>query len=357
MNVLHLVDTLGIGGAERVVVHLARGFEQRGHKATVVCLYSDGPMSLPLRKAGIRVETLNKPNGLHPTSIFRLARLLKQCRIEAVHTHNPQVHHYGVAASRLAGIKTVVNTLHGVNNFQNSGRAANALYGIAARWTGSIVAVSEASKRFFESLSYLPKEKLSVVYNGIPLEPLLAIGGPPDAPLVFGIVGRLVPIKDQMTALRAFALICKEAPDCRLEFAGDGPLLGELEAEARRLSISARVTFHGAVQDIPGFLARTGVFVLSSLSEGMPMSLLEAMAAGRPVVATSVGGVPELVETARCGWLCRPGDPEAMARVMREASDRNARMERGARGRAFALEHCSLERMVQRYEDIFRSLM
>lgn len=356
MNILHLVDTLEIGGAERVVVHLAKELAQRGHGVAVACVYAAGPLAQPLRNAGIRVWAFNKPEGLHPPTLWRLAQVVRECHADVIHTHNPQVHHYGVAAGKLAGTRVIVNTLHGTNNFDHCGRAALVLYGTAALGSGAIAAVSNASLRFFKKVPYLPNRKLTVVYNGIPLKQFLEIPSPSEGPVTFGIVGRLVPIKDHQTALKAFAAVVRERPECRLEIAGDGPLREALAALMAQLGLDRHVHFHGAVTDIAEFLNRTQVFVMSSLSEGMPMSLLEAMAAGRPVVATAVGGIPEVVEGSGCGWLCPEGDVDALARTMLAAADSPNRPQVGELGRQWVTRHCSLGSMVEHYEEIYRKL-
>lgn len=357
MTILHLVDTLGIGGAERVVVHLAKGFLQRGHRVAVACLYEAGALAEPLREAGIPVHVLSKLEGPHLPTLWKLARVIRASGAEVIHTHNPQVHHYGVAAGKLAGVRAVVNTLHGTNNFDGCGRAALLLYGAAGLGTGAIAAVSEASQRFFEAVPFLPRRKLTVVYNGIPAEPFMELEQPPENVLTFGMVGRLVPIKDHRTALEAFAEVVEQRPASHLAIAGDGPMSESLKEQAARLGVEPKVSLHGAVSDIPAFLQGIHIFVMSSLSEGMPMSLLEAMAAGRPVVATAVGGIPEIVEGSGCGWLCPRGSATQLARAMQEAAESAERREKGAAGRAWVLQHCTLDAMVERYEQIFNSLI
>lgn len=358
MKILCLVDTLGVGGAERVLVHLALGFQKRGHAVAVACLYKDGPMAEPLLAAGIPVTSLHKPEGFHWSTARRLARLVREFGAAIVHSHNPQVHHYGVLAARMAGAKGVVNTLHGVNNLANAGHAARLIYGLTGPWTDCIAAVSLASLKYFEQVPYLARKKLRVIYNGIPLEPFLQVPPAPCRPdVVFGAVGRLVPVKDQQTAVRAFAEVAREHSACRLELAGDGPLRQNLESEVARLGLTDRVVFRGDLRDIPGFLSGVDAFLMSSLSEGLPMSLLEAMAAGRVVVSTAVGGIPEVVEAAQCGWLCPPGDVSAMAGAMRKLIQAKDRSGMAASARRFATEHCSAARMVENYENLFASLL
>ncbi len=358
MKILYLIDTLGVGGAERVLVHLALGFQKRGHDVAVACLYKDGPMAAPLVAAAIPVVSLHKPEGFHWSAARKLASFAREFGAAIVHTHNPQVHHYGVLAAKMAGAKGVVNTLHGVNNLADASHAAKLIYGATGPWTDCIAAVSQASLKYFQQVPFLPKRKLRVIYNGIPLEPFLEVPSAPERQeVVFGAVGRLVPIKDHKTAIRAFAEVAGENSACRLELAGDGPLRQELESEAARLGLADRMVFRGDLRDIPNFLSGVDAFLMSSLSEGLPMSLLEAMAAGRVVVSTAVGGIPEVVNAAGCGWLCPPGDVSALADAMRKAIQAKDRARMAAAGRRFAIAQCSAASMVENYERVFAALL
>jgi glycosyltransferase involved in cell wall biosynthesis len=356
MRIAELVNSLTLGGAERMVTNLSLGLAARGHQVTVICLRGAGPLEEPLRAAGIEVMALGKGEGFSCATASRLARLLKERRIEVVHTHNPLVHHYGVLAGRLAGVHGVVSTVHGLNNLEKRGKG-ELLYLAMSLWTSRIVSVCRMAEEFFRRTLPLPKNRMSVIYNGIPLEPFLRVAPrPPDGEFVFGAVGRLVPIKDHAGLLEAFREVAARHPRCRLEILGDGPLRRELEERRDRLGLAGRVEFRGASADAAAFLGRVDAFVLSSESEGLPMTLMEAMAAGLPTVATAVGGIPEFVEGARSGWLAPPRAPAALAAAMMAAVEADDRAERGARGREFALARCSLETMAMEYERLFAGL-
>jgi glycosyltransferase involved in cell wall biosynthesis len=357
MRVAELVDSLTLGGAERMAVNLSLGLRARGNQVTVVCLRKGGPLEQPLAEAGIEVATLGKGEGFRLATARALARLLRERAIDVVHTHNPLVHHYGVLAARMAGVPAVVSTVHGLNNLEKRGKG-ELLYLLTSLATDRIVSVCRMAQDFFRATLPLPKEKMRVIYNGIPLERFLRLPSRPAADdFVFGAVGRLVPIKDQRSLLLAFQQVAARYPRVRLEILGDGPMRAELEALRDELGLEGRARFCGASEDVTGFLAGLDVFVLSSRSEGLPMTLMEAMAAGVPVVATAVGGIPEFVEESGCGWLAPPANPEALARAMTAAIEAGDLTERGARGRAFAAERCSLEKMAADYESLFAGLL
>jgi len=163
-------------------------------------------------------------------------------------------------------------------------------------------------------------------------------------------------VKDHQTLLTAFANVKKYAPACRLEILGCGELLDDLEAQARALGIQGSVRFRGWSRGVAEFLAEIDGFVLSSKSEGLPMTLLEAMAAGLPVVSTAVGGIPEIVNSARCGWLAAAGDPAGLAGRMLEAHHAPDLPDRGSRAREAAAANYSVKSMADQYGRLFADL-
>jgi glycosyltransferase involved in cell wall biosynthesis len=170
-------------------------------------------------------------------------------------------------------------------------------------------------------------------------------------------VGRLSPEKDQATLLRAVARVIRAEPSFRLEIAGDGPCRDDLHRLTGELSLAGTARFLGQVRDVPGLLARAGLFVLSSLSEGISLTLLEAMASGLPVVATRVGGNPEVVLDGQTGWLVPPADPDALAAALLELwGNPEAGRQRGAEGRCRVEQHFDVRGMVAAYEAMYRNV-
>lgn len=357
MRIAEIVNSLEIGGAERMVVDLALSLKAWGHTLHVVCLRGSGPLAGPLEEAGITVRALEKSDGVSVGALTKLARYLRAEAIDIVHTHNPLVHHYGVAAGRLAGVPVVVNTLHGLSNLNGAGKSSR-IFKAVCPFTDCVVSVCETAQSYFAQKTGIPRSKLAVIYNGIPLEKFLTTPGHLRRDgFVFGAVGRLVPVKDHRSLLKAFDIVRRRHPECRLEVVGDGPLRSELEELANTLGIAGAVRFHGSSLDVASFLRRIDTFVMSSVSEGMPLTMLEAMVSGLPIVSTAVGGVPELIDATSCGWLCPPGDPEVLAESMEAAirSDRLAEM--GKRGQSYVVQRYSLATMAREYEGLFERFL
>ena len=357
MRIVELVDSLRIGGAERVVCNLSSALAERGHQVSVVCLRTAGPLVECLKAAGIEVHALNKPEGMHLPTFRRLTKYLRDCDAHVVHTHNPLVHHYGVGAGRLARTPVIVNTTHGIGNLSDRFGKRELLFRWMCEATDRVVAVCPAAGERFRASGIVPSRKLTVIDNGIPLAAFLAARRRDTRnPFVFGTLGRLVPVKNHYGLLDAFSKIRREIPGVQLEIAGDGPLREELETHARELGISSSVTFLGPRSDIPAVMQGWSAFVLSSLSEGLPMALLEAMACGLPIVTTNVGGAAEIVQSARCGWWCAPGDTGGLAQGMCSATACADLEEKGERARSWATRLYSVERMAEQYEQLFEEI-
>jgi len=357
MHIVELVDSLPIGGLERMVADLARGLHRRGHTVSVVCLRQAGPLADCLRESNIEVATLEKGEGVSLSAFRKLRRYLEQNRVDVVHTHNPLTHHYGALAGRRAGVPVVVNTFHGPSNLTGFGRT-QVIFEASCLFSDRVVACCEAVDAHLRRITFIAKRKLTVIPNGIAVENFNQIAPrAADGKFVFGMVGRLAAVKDHATLLQAFAEVYRQEPSVRLELLGDGPLYNTLRERAHALGIGDRVVFHGSSLDAAKFLARLDTFVLSSLSEGLPLSLLEAMAAGLPVVATSVGAIPELVQGAQCGWLCPPAQPAAMADALLRSLQCQQRIEWGARGRDYVISRNSVSAMTLAYEQLFENLL
>jgi glycosyltransferase involved in cell wall biosynthesis len=232
------------------------------------------------------------------------------------------------------------------------------IFAAACLFTDRVVAVCEKAREVFAKHPLVPAGKLEVIYNGIPLASYLSVAPRrPGGDCVFGVVGRMVPVKDHESLLKAFSIVARQRDDCRMEFLGDGVLRRQLERTAASLGIAGRVHFHGERPADGSFYEGIDVFVLSSLSEGLPMTVLEAMASARPVVSTAVGGVPELVEGARAGWLCPPGNVAALSNALLDALRPDTHREMGERAREYVRNRGSVEAMVTGYENLFLKLL
>ena len=357
MRIAEVVDSLAIGGAERLVADLARQFKARGHAVEVICIRGEGPLAAPLREAGITVTSLKKAEGFSLRVARELAAVLRESRSDVVHTHNPLVNHYGVIGGRMAGVPVIVNTLHGPGNLDDS-RKTRSVYELSSLFSTRVVCVCHALESHLREVTLLARRKSTVVPNGIPLEQFACIRpSEPGGEFIFGAVGRLAAVKDHRTLLRAHALLVQRYPQARLHLLGDGPLRAELEALANQLGVADTVRFEGSTLNVPAFLARLRTLILCSLSEGLPLTLIEGMAAGLPMIVTRVGGMPEIVQGAGCGWLCAPGNHEALASCMEKAIKSPDLATLGMRGRQYALKYHSLDAMTDGYEKLFYGLL
>ena len=351
----HVISTFGLGGMERVALDLADGLRERGGRGMVVALAPDGPMGAVLRAAGVPVFSLpRRHRGYDLGLMLRLRRLLRQEGVNVVHTHNPLALVYGAVAGRLAKCG-VVHTKHGINP---GGQRQVALRRYVGRFVDAFVAVSAATAIVALAKREIDATRLEVIPNGIDLRRFTLeagtrariraeLGISPDA-WVMGTVGRLVPEKDQATLIRASASLLGE--DCRLLLVGDGVEAAALRELAASLPGGRFVHFLGARSDVPHLLAAMDVFVLPSLTEGLPLVVLEAMAAALPVVCTPVGGLADVVQPGTSGHLVTVGDVEGL-RVRLEAlrADPSGTRRMGEQGRSLARATYSRETAVDRY--------
>jgi glycosyltransferase involved in cell wall biosynthesis/peptidoglycan/xylan/chitin deacetylase (PgdA/CDA1 family) len=358
LRILQLVNSLDTGGAEKMVSSLSLELKRMGHSVEVLCLREFGQMPVPMERFtenGVGVRKFGKKDGLSVTCIWNLARFLKSERMDVIHSHNPLVTHYAAAAALLARTPLSVSTIHGTSTLEIQ-KWARVLFSGSCRLTDKIVLVCRQVQEEFCRRFRAFRNRTATIPNGIDVSELIGIPPRPSSDeFVFGTVGRLVPVKDHHNLLVAFAKLREGFPFCRLEVLGTGELQEELRTFAAALGLAQAVRFHGWSTDIPGFLSGIDTFVLSSRSEGLPMTLLEAMAAGVPVVSTAVGGVPEVVEPAGCGWLARPGDPVDLAAKMECAI--SARGDRGSRARSAVVKEYSVECMARRYAGLYEAAL
>jgi glycosyltransferase involved in cell wall biosynthesis len=347
-----------VGGLERFVVDLAREQKQAGHDPSLYCIIRGGPLVRDAESAGIPVLVIGKPSRKSLRLLLRLARHLWRDAPDVVHTHNPGIHPYGAIAARLAGVRAVLNTRHGVST--SSGAPPGEWYYRAVLpLTNKIVFVSEDSRRVLVEQQGLPSSKAHVVLNGVSLAEYsqLANPGALRPQIRFGTVGRMVPVKAQNILIDSFALLQDRLPGACLRIVGGGPLMNELQAQVERLSLAGRVTVEGITGDVPGVLRDLDIFVMSSLSEGLPIVILEAMAAGLPIVSTRVGGIPEVAPEGTVARYCVPGSAPALAQAMYDAATIPNLAEIGRAARAVVCQHYSMSHSQEDYESLYRELL
>jgi glycosyltransferase involved in cell wall biosynthesis len=365
LHVAHAVLSLDVGGLERFVTDLVSQGRQRGQRVSVICLERPGALAPQAEALGARVVSLGKRPGLRPGLVGRFRGVLRRLGPDVLHTHQISALFYAGPAARRAGVPAVVHTEHG----KHFGRRRTRWLGwLAARFADRFVCVSEDIAAEVRRHGVAPRAAVCVVPNGIdtarfarPPRGSAAVrsawGIPADAPVV-GTVGRLHEVKQQDLLLRAFAGARQRGTGAYLMLVGDGPLRPELEGLAAALGVSEWVRFTGFQPRPEEFLGALDVFALTSRSEGMPLAVLEAWAAGVPVIASRVGGVPELIEDGVNGLLFPPGDEAALvAGLCRLLGDRGYASRLGLAGAGTARDGFDLRHAAGRYEDHYRAAL
>jgi len=350
LRIAHVTQGLDMGGLEKLLVELARHTDRRRFVLYFVSLGNRGVLAEEIEACGWPVTALERPAAFQPRLFLELAALFRRWRIDVVHTHDERPHIYGAIAGRSACVKEVIHTRHRGQNLAVSPRQA-LLLRFVTTLTDRYVCVSRDSARL-AALQGVSSRKLCVVWNGIDTTRFQAGRRSLEGPVV--TVARLSPEKDIETLLRAVALAARTSPTLCLEVAGDGPCMADLRRLTDELRLNGRVQLLGQVREVPQLLARAGVFVLPSRTEGISLTLLEAMASGLPVVTTRVGGNPEVVEDGVTGVLVPPGDPAALAgSLLRLWNEPEERRRLGNDGRSRVEEHFDIRRMVAKYQHLY----
>lgn len=375
MKVLRVITRLNIGGPARQALMLHRALPERGYECELV---SGAPQSEegvfpPPTERYTLVDSLRRETDFlaDARAIRTLTRLMRTSRPDLVHTHTTTAGGLGRIAARRAKVPVTVHTFHGhVLSGYLSGpqtRALTAAERALAKRTDALVSVSTRVRDELLALRIGRPQQWRVVPLGLELGELLggpaerspsraALGLPPEAPLV-GIVGRLAAIKDHGTFLAMAAKLAAARTDVSFVVAGDGSLRGSLEAEAKSL-LGNRIRFLGWATDLPVLYGALDVVVLTSRNEGTPVALIEAGAAGRPVVATDVGGVAEVVRDGASGFVVPPGDAAALAaRVGTLLDDPEAARAMGLAGREWVRARFSSERLVDDLTALYSELV
>ena len=353
MIVIHGLET---GGAEMMVLHLARELSRAGHPVRVVSLHGDDTdVAGLMRRAGVDVVALNKAGGPDPRTVLRLRAQMRDFSPAVVHTHLP-VLEYVLPAARLYGRRVrIIHTVHNLAREETRHRVLRAVNRRAFSHGVVPVALNEEVRSSICREYALPASAVPVVGNGIDLDAFRGPQrrGPRGAGARLLCVARLAPAKNHALLLRTVARLRESGRDVSLTLVGDGPLRGALEERARELGISQRVRFAGRRTDTPAFYRDCDLFVLLSDYEGMPMSIIEAMASGLPVVATRAGGVAELVDDGVNGALVE-ADAAAAAEAIAAICDDPALYARLSDGAVRTSSHYSAEAMMEKYVDLYR---
>ncbi|HEU4723707.1 MAG TPA: glycosyltransferase [Candidatus Eisenbacteria bacterium] len=368
LRVAHVVDVLALAGMEYGVVKLVNRLDAARVRSMIVCMRHRRDDVSTLLSPDVPVFEMRKASGRNWRVILRLADLFRAERVDAVHSHNWSTFLYTVCAARLARVPIVIHGEHGKDDtLRHPKRELGSR--ILAMGVDCVCAVSRDLAAEVAREWKVPSDRIRWIPNGVDLE---AFGGDDRSPglrgelglapddLVVTNIGGFRGVKDHATLLRAFARVHGAEPRARLLLIGQGSAenpKGGLDREAADLGVAAAVRFAGVRTDIPRLMRTTDVYVNSSRYEGMSNTILEAMAAGRPVVATAVGGTPDLVVDGETGHLVPSGDPDAMARrILELLKDVSRRAEMGRAGRARMEAVHSMPGMVRAYAALYAEL-
>jgi sugar transferase (PEP-CTERM/EpsH1 system associated) len=366
IKLAHIVLNLNTGGLERLVLDIVEKTSQP-FQPIIICLKENGDLSNNIEKLGIKVLNLNKNDRFDPKSIYKLYNLLKKEKISIVHTHNFAASLYGSLSARIAGIPVVIHTEHGTHLYPQFRRRF--IRKIISILIDKTVSVSDQIKQTLISQDHISKNRIMTILNGVDINKYshkcdteiknkrkeLNID---EKIKVIGIVARLSAEKDHENLLQAFSIVTKDIQYVNLIIIGDGILRDELEKKSKKLGLEDKVFFLGLRQDIPELLSIMDLFVLSSIREGIPLTILEAMVAGLPIVATSVGGIPEVIINEETGILVPSKNPTALANaIVRILSDSSLAQRMGSKGNERIKETFSIQRTIAEYERLYRECL
>lgn len=369
LRVLQLVLSLAIGGTEKLVYDLVHRVDKCLVVPVVCCLDEFGHFGKELQRDGYQVCILNRKPGIDWGLIRRLNAIIQQEKIDVIHAHQYTPYFYGLLASLYTKLSMftkapkLVFTEHGRFYPEQKKLKRTIANPVLSLFTDEIVTISESTKSSLIKYENFPAHRIKVVYNGIELSRFSqkidtvakkqSLGLSPDA-RVIGIVARLDPIKNHAMLLRAFKRVLQHIPDTYLLIIGDGPEEQNIKAFARLLDVNDNTIFLGARKDVSELLHVFDVFALSSFSEGTSVTLLEAMGAGVPIVATKVGGNPEVIKNQESGYLVPSDNDQEMATMLiKLLQDKKARQRMGQAGQKRGYDMFSLDKMVNAYTELY----
>jgi glycosyltransferase involved in cell wall biosynthesis len=353
MKIAHVVDSMEVGGAETLVSQICRLQRKQGHEPRVYAVGALGPLGEQMRKEGFSVQ----PHmGRHlADSLRNFFRIFKETRPDVAHLHNPTPTVYAAMAARMAGVPCIVSTRHSL--VARPRRLIVELkYAFAAAFCDWIAGICDATANNIKSIHSIPARKIVRVYNGA--NPMLRTAKeqwPAKTGFTLVYVGRLEPVKNHALLLNAFYLALKSMPGLRLWMVGDGSERQALENLAAQLGITSQVTFWGRKLDVAPFFSAADAFIMSSKSEGLPISLLQAFSLGLPAIVTDVGGMAEVVQLAGAGFTVSVIDPAGMAAaILRLAAGDAERAQFSINAEDAFHARFTLEIMADAYMDLYR---
>jgi len=370
IRVLHIVSTFEIKTDTKWLLQLLSHLSGERIHAAIACMYNGGEMMEKFAHLGIPVFNFNAPGKISPKALIRAYRVIGSFGPHIVHTHLLRADLYGALAARLAGVPVVLSTVYAIGQYrrEKTRRLDGLLDKLCKLFAKDILAVSDAVGEDVMKRLNWPPDCVNTVHTGINFPTQLPDAQtaaaarrqwaiPESAPLVL-TTARLSYEKGIDILIRAASSVHSRLPSAHFVVLGEGPLRKQLEAQIADHGLQDVFHLPGFYKDIPGGLAAADLFVLPSLMEGMPNAILEAYAAGRPVIATRAGGSAEAVEHEHSGLLVPPNDPDAMAStILRCLTDSDLRKRLAQTGQQWAQQRFSVQRVAERYERLYEQLI
>lgn len=368
INVLHIIQNSKRGGVQLQLLNLVKTYDRSLIRPTVCCLSYQEDVGRLMEQQGIDFVALNvrRHYRFSPKLIIALYQLMKSRNIQVVRAHKYSAGIYGRIAAWLAGVPVIITSVHG--NYRKDLRFERRLVNkLLSRITDRIVAMSESIRQDIIKYDNIDPAKVIVVRNGVDTELFSPAGtagsirnelGLGEDETIIGFVGRLVPAKGLAHLIEAFTEVKKQIGGSKLLIVGGGELLEPLSTAVSEKGLKDDVVFAGERSDIPQLLAAMDIFVMPSIAEGLPNALLEAMAAGKPVLVTCAGGMGEIIQDGINGLVVSVNDPAALSEGLRKiAGDRDAAEKMGTAAREGIVKHFSISATARIWEDLYLSLL
>jgi glycosyltransferase involved in cell wall biosynthesis len=366
INVLHIIEDLNVGGLEELLSIIATGLNRDRYNIYVCCIEEGGQIAQELINHGIKVDILGINTYHNPFNILRLAKYIKERKIDIIHTHMYFANTFGRLAAILAKTPIVISATY--SNYFEYKKRNILMERFLSRFTDVIIAASNSIKEFNAKQQRISLDKFKVIYDCASTEKFSKrmnsgvvkgqLGIEPDYSVV-GCVARLSLVKGHSYLIRAAAEVLKRYPKVKFLLVGDGPVRKELENLTEELGIEDKVIFAGARRDIPEMLSVMDIFVLpSALREGCPLSVLEAMAMSKPVIASRLGGIPEEVSDGESGILVPPKDSKSLAEaIIKLLLDKSEARRMGQVGKKIFKHKFTKEIMLKKLESLYEELI
>jgi len=365
---LHIYQNSKIGGVQQQFLSLLKAYDRDVFNPIFCCLGPEEEISKEIERIDIETVALNRAryHRFSPGIVRDLYRLMKQKNIHIVRTHRYRANLYGRLAALLSGVPVKIISLH--DNYRKDLRLERRIVNkILLKATDKIVAVSESIRKDIIKYDGIDSSKILVIPNGIDTERFNPEGNFADirkgfsikeSDIVLGFVGRVVPAKGLEYLIDALPFLKKEFKNIKLLITGEGSTMERLKKKAKENNVHDSIIFTGKRRDIPDILSCTDIFVMPSVAEGLPNALLEAMAMGKPIVATEVGGIPEVIKNRHSGFLVPPRNPEALATAIKDLiSNEQLAAKMGQAARHIVLDNFSIWSIAQKWQTLYLSIL